>query len=232
MDVAALEALARALGLPPAWRAPAAAPGARAGLAFDPIGPEQTGDGDGILVAWLQAGAPVGRHLRLWPRARAGAAIWPEGSGGTPDHEVYRDGAAERFDAWSDGARPHRQPFARWAEAQARAVIGAPRCLLCGAPMAQAPIAALSADGEAHLCAGCLPGLEPAALRPRQWPMGERRCRACERCYPDETPMFHGRAGLLCAPCAAALQPAAPPPRPWWARWFGGGGPGAAGGGG
>ena len=219
MDRTALEALARAMGLPAAWRAPATGP-AGDGLAFLPVDPDLNGDGDGILVAWLRGGAPAGRHLFLWPQARAGRAVWPEGSGGTPDVEVYRDGAVERFDAWSDGARPHRQPFGRWAEAQARAVIGAPRCLLCGEPMCAAPLAALSADGEAHLCASCLPGLQPAALRPRQWPTGERRCRACDRCYPYETPMFHGRAGLLCAPCAGDLVPAGP--RPWWARWRGG----------
>jgi len=43
-----------------------------------------------------------------------GRATLAHGSGGTADWEVYRDGHADRFDAWSDNTRPHAVPFEVW----------------------------------------------------------------------------------------------------------------------
>ena len=54
--------------------------------------------------------------LHLEHGGERGSARLAAGSGGTADYEVYCDGAAERFDAWSDNSPNTPIPYQEWVE--------------------------------------------------------------------------------------------------------------------
>ena len=190
----ALEKLARTLGVPPGlWSRDGD------GLRADCDG------GQLVLLAWWEAGAPVGTRLELDPRARSGVLRTPRGSGGTEDREVYSRGRWERFDAWSDNQRPQRLSWSRWTRRAATAVMGRIGCLLCGQPLSREPAKAHLADG--HLCAACWDHVREASPTPRQWPLGERSCGACGRAFRDDEPLHEGAGGKVCPACVDAATP-------------------------
>ena len=160
-----------------------------------------------VALCWRQDDAPDGSPtLELDPAARAGRLTWPSGSGGTADYEVYADGAWERFDAWSDSARPRPAPWPEWVRSSVTVVMGEVGCLLCGISIAQRPGVATTADGRGHLCADCREHVSSAAPGPRTWPRGDRVCDACGRRHNHQALLYEGPAGKLCAGCAGALR--------------------------
>jgi hypothetical protein len=59
-------------------------------------------------------GTPLGYQLTIEHNIETARAEIAEGSGGTPDYEVYRDGKSVRYDLWSDNEPPGRLPFSEW----------------------------------------------------------------------------------------------------------------------
>jgi len=169
-------------------------------------------DGRGRLTElhWVRGGEPVGHRLRLDPERRRGALSWPRGSGGSEDREVYERGGWQRFDAWSDGSGRADSSWSEWVRRAVTTVAARCRCALCGMGLDQSPAAAHGPGGAQFLCGPCFGRIREESPTPRQWPLGERRCAQCEKVRDDDAPMFEGRGGKLCAPCARLYRSSRP----------------------
>ncbi len=63
---------------------------------------------------YLQGSCDHSWVLKLDRGIEKGQAIVVNGSGGTPDSEIYSDGTSERFDAWSDNSKPKEEDYQVW----------------------------------------------------------------------------------------------------------------------
>jgi hypothetical protein len=79
-----------------------------------PDGVAATFHADGQLATLVRrrGGAPV--YTLELDGLGGGRATMHAGSGGSADWEVYSEGAAERFDAWSDNSRPVPTDYLAW----------------------------------------------------------------------------------------------------------------------
>lgn len=196
MNPQQLSALAADLGFPPGlWH------DGRDGLRAD------WADGALARLCWERNGTMTDDPwLSLDPSAKRGRLTEPEGSGGTPDYEIYADGSWESFDAWSDNSRPQKMAWPAWVRGAVGRVMGRVRCLLCGLSLSQHPAAAHTPDACGHLCGPCLARVQGEAPTPRSWPHGKRICAVCRAKCADATPMFEGPGGRLCLACARGMQ--------------------------
>jgi hypothetical protein len=175
-------------------------------------GPEGTGLvvrsqwGAVTWLGWCHAGTPDGgRVLELQPWRRRGVLRRPQGSGNTEDREVYAWGRVERFDAWSDNARPAPMSWLRWTHRAALAVVERVRCVLCRRGLDQCTAGASDPTATRFVCRDCLGRAGSPA--PRAWPRGERRCGFCDTLQDDKQPIHENRGGCLCVTCmAGALE--------------------------
>ena len=167
-----------------------------------------------IEMFWSAEDLPDGRRMVLDPERRTGRVTLPEGSGGTPDHEVYQNGCAETFDAWSDALGPSPQSWRGWVRRHLGRFADGAACVLCGGRLRQAPPVAFGPDGQTYLCGSCWHRTRSEAPTERQWPLGDRFCRVCASSFGDADPLFGGRRGHLCSPCADAFER-----RGWRQRW-------------
>jgi hypothetical protein len=71
-------------------------------------------DGQLLSLGFFEHGQPFGWQLMLEHGRAQGRVEIAQGSGGTPDYEVYRNGKAERFDAWSDNERGTPVDYRTW----------------------------------------------------------------------------------------------------------------------
>ncbi len=79
-------------------------------------------DGQLLYLGVVEYGRPRGWQLMLEHGRAEGRAEIAQGSGGTPDYEIYRRGEAERFDAWSDNARGTPVDYRTWVEGWIRKI--------------------------------------------------------------------------------------------------------------
>ena len=183
------------------------------------LAPKQNSDGnDGLhpvydsrrrltQLHWLYDGQPGSLQLTLVPKRKHGELVLLNGSGGSPDTEVYNGGRVDVYNAWSDNQKPYRMRWSAWVRASVLRLIGVKGCLLCSDGLDKAIGVAHTAGGFSHLCANCWRHLRIAQPLPRRWPLGERRCGGCGECFGDEVGMYEGRGGKLCTGCASEIRP-------------------------
>ena len=121
-----------------------------------------------VEMFWAEDGVPMGRRLILDPGRADGRLTIPEGSGGTADFEVYKNGCVETFDAWSDASGPRRRRWRTWVREQVGRLRTVQRARSAGDACGMPPVAVARTSG--------LPVRSLLALDPdrgptgRQWP--------------------------------------------------------------
>jgi hypothetical protein len=153
-------------------------------------------------LSWLKNEQPGGLRLMLNHSKRHGKLVLLRGSGGTSDTEEYEHGRVTLYDAWSDNRSPSAMRWSKWVRASVVSILGLEWCLLCNTGLHHSPGVAHTKDGYSHLCAPCWRLIKTTQPHPRQWPLGERLCGGCGHRCPDETLMYVGVGGKLCANCA------------------------------
>lgn len=79
------------------------------------------------LACYSGGSADAAWALDLDEGVESGRAVLEEGSGGSADLEVYREGRYERFDAWSDNTRPQPSSYEAWVRRWIAAIVDTAR---------------------------------------------------------------------------------------------------------